>query len=133
MTMIGQVSRLWPIDGTHPASPPFVDDVIDWTDPIANPNATTTTRLTGIVDHSVVPERTGCVRHSPSPGFPCTHKGTIVPYRALRSASLSLSNAISSSYATAATATSTPASAVPDRVRNPTASIDWPADEGPLP
>jgi hypothetical protein len=133
MTMIGQVPGLWPVDGAWPASPPFVDASITWTNPITNPNASTMTRLTGLVDLTVVPGRTGCVKHSPSPGFPCTHQGTIVPYRALRSASLILATAIVSLYNTAATAASTLGSAAPNRTRDPLTPIDWSATEGSLP
>jgi hypothetical protein len=131
MTMIGQVPGLWPADGAQPASPPFIDDVIVWTDPIADPNDTTTTRLTGIVERTVVPERTGCVRYFPGPVHQCSHKGTIVPYRALRSASLSFASTIWSSYTTAATAVSTLGFAIPDRAREP--ATTWSAAEGALP
>jgi hypothetical protein len=126
MTMIGQVSSLWPTDGAHPASPPFADDVITWYSPT---NVPTTTRLTGIVDRSVVPERTGCVR--PAPGG--CYMGTAVPYRALRSATLTFGTFTKSQYATAATAALTPVQAAPDVKRESISTNNWTTSAGVLP
>jgi hypothetical protein len=132
MTMIGRVGSLWPrdgVDGVHTAAPPFVDEAITWTNPFTN--QTTTTKLTGIVDHSVVPERTGCVRPF---GGGCLKQGAIVPYRALRYAALTFSGSTVSEYATAATAALTPVQAAPDKARldfDP--ANNWSTFEGVLP
>jgi hypothetical protein len=123
MTMIGQVSGLWPGDGSLPQDTVFVDEAITWTDPSG---VTTTTRLTGIVDHSYDPSRTGCVMFT---NGTCA-TGTIVPYRALKSATLSLSNPMSTSYGTAATANQPPVFAA---VRPRSAPLVWSTSEGVLP
>jgi hypothetical protein len=126
MTMIGQVAALWPRDGDHTASPPFADETITWTNP--GTNETTMTRLTGLVDHAVVPERTGCVR--PIPGG-CLRQGTLVPYRALRYATMTFATNTRSEYATAAAAALTPVQAAPIRTR--LAGDHWTSSEGVLP
>jgi hypothetical protein len=125
MTMIGQVSNLWPYDLIYPASPPFEDTAITWT---SSDNATTpiTTRLTGIVDRSADPNRTGCVYGTPM----CTHRGTLVPYRALRSASLTFSSSTRTSYKTAVTIDQDPAP-VAERAR--AAHLTWATSESVLP
>jgi hypothetical protein len=105
-----------------------VDAVITSTDP--NTLDETTAHITGVVDLSVVPERTGCVRPA---GPVCLRQGTIVPYRALRSARLSSTDTTSSVYATAATATLAPAVAAPEKRRLLDSLNNWSTSEGPLP
>ena len=132
MTMIGQVSSLWPSDGTPAVSPPFFDDEIIWTNPFTN--VTTTTGLTGIADRTVVPERTGCVRYAPGPTGGCLKQGTIVPYRALRFATLTFASTIDSQYDTATTAALTPEQAAPDKSRSSQdPNNNWSTSEGVLP
>ena len=129
MTMIGQLSSLWPRDTTFPAFPPFEDTAITWTTAGGVP---TTTRLTGIVDRSNRPERTGCVRYN-SNGV-CTEEGTLVPYRAIRSATLTFASTTVSQYATAATATLSPVPAAPVRRRDHHDPLNnWVTSEGALP
>ena len=131
MTMIGQVSSLWPRDSVHLAFPPFFDDAITWT---STTGVTTTTRLTGIVDRTVVPERTGCVRFASSPTGPiCIQQGTIVPYRALRAATLTFASTTKSRYEIAATATLPPAVAATDGVRDSVPANNWSTTEDTLP
>jgi hypothetical protein len=128
MTMIGQVSALWPSDSTSPASAPFADEELTW----SNPNGTmpTTTRFTGIVDRTVVPERTGCVLGmAPS----CQRQGTKVPFRALRFATLTFASATESQYATAATAGLAPVIAAPVKLRPSLPTNNWTTSEGVLP
>jgi hypothetical protein len=117
MTMIGQVSGLWPQDGDHILAPPvtLTDEEITWTNTVTL--ETRTTRLTGIVDHTVVPEHTGCVKYF-MVGGSCHKQGTIVPYRALRYAALTFTTNTKSQYATAATATLTPVQATPEKIRD---------------
>jgi len=128
MTMIGQVSSLWPRDQTHMEVPPFEDTAVTWT----SNGTTTTTRLTGKVDRTLDPIRTGCVRFVfiPPGGFKCVEEGTLVPYRALVSAALTFSQPTITLYETAATATLTPAVAS-WRYRDTLAS--WTTSEGLLP
>jgi hypothetical protein len=125
MTMIGQVSGLWPRRAGQEAAPPFEDAAITWTDGIG---ATLTTRLTGIVDRSYVPSRTGCVKEVSM--NVCDQAGTLVPYRALASASLTFTGNTVSRYATAATASLEPDFAT-QRVRAST--LGWSTSEGTLP
>ena len=128
MTMIGQVSALWPRDGQeHPAFPPFEDAAITWTD---GAGATTTTDLTGIVDRSYHAERTGCVKRMTGPTGTCLQVGTLVPYQALRSATLTFSGPTRTRYETAATASQPPAFAK-ENLRD--ANLGWTTSEGPLP
>jgi hypothetical protein len=127
MTMIGSISALRPRDGNHEASPPFEDTAITWTN---GSRVTTTTRFTGIVDHSNVPERTGCVRHDPNDPDVCEQEGTFVPYRALRSAALTFSDRTLTSYKTAVT-TSQPPALVGDKYRR--GDQGWATAEGVLP
>jgi hypothetical protein len=102
MTMIGQVSALWPRDANQEASPPFEDTAITWTN---HSGVTTTTQFTGRVDLSDAPERTGCVSYRVTPtGQRCAQEGTLVPYRALRAATLTFSQPTDTRYETAATA-----------------------------
>ena len=125
MTMIGPISALRPRDGNHEAPPPFEDTAITWTN---GSGVTTTTRLTGIVDRSNVPERTGCVRRNAS--GTCTQEGTFVPYRALRTAALTFSDRTITLYETAVTASQPPA-LVGNRLRSP--DLGWATSESVLP
>jgi hypothetical protein len=129
MTMIGPVSGLRPRDSVQPADPPFFDDEISSTH--TTTGITTTARITGIVDRSVVPERTGCVK--PGPGGSCQKQGTIVPYRALRYATLTFSGSTISEYFTAATAALAPEQAALDKGRPADPSNNWTTSEGLLP
>jgi hypothetical protein len=130
MTMIGQVSNLWPRDQIREAAPPFEDAAITWKD--INSGLTTTTRLTGIVDRTYDPYRTGCVKYvyDPDWGSVCAEEATIVPYRALRSATLTFSNETRTRYETAATASLTPAFA---KEASRPALLGWTTSEGVLP
>jgi hypothetical protein len=123
MTMIGQVANLWPYDSTHPALPPYEDTAITWMS--SDGVNTKTTRFTGLVDRDPVSNRTGCVN-----GSPCTHKGTLVPYRAVSSVALTFSNPTHTNYKTAATINQTPA-LVGERSR--LLPLSWTTSEGFLP
>jgi hypothetical protein len=128
MTMIGQISSLYPTDQFYTASPPFEDTAITWTN---GSGVTTTTRFTGIVDYSNDPNRTGCVKFVYTPtGRVCTQEGTLVPYRALRSATLTFSGATSTRYQTAATANQSPDFAAV-KTRDP--NLGWATAESVLP
>jgi hypothetical protein len=130
MTMIGQISSLYPTDQFYQAAPPFEDAAITWT---SGSGVTTTTRFTGSVGYSNDPNRTGCVKFVFPPNGPpvCTQEGTLVPYRALRSATLTFSSNTNTLYETAATASQIPARAHPDRTRE--AKLSWATSEGALP
>jgi hypothetical protein len=125
MTMIGQVSNLWPRDQFQPASPPFEDTAITWTDAS---NSTKTTRFTGIVDHSNPMNHTGCVTRDTS--GTCTQHGTLVPYRALRSATLTFSGSTLAEYLTAATVNQAPARVA---VKGRSVDLGWTTSESVLP
>jgi hypothetical protein len=131
MTMIGQVPGLYPHDGDHIVAPPFTDETITWTNTVTN--ETRTTKLTGIVDHTIVPERTGCVKHF-MVGGACHKQGTLVPYRALRYAALTFTTDTKSLYATAATAELAPVQAAPEKLRRATdLANNWSRSKGVLP
>jgi hypothetical protein len=123
MTMIGQVSALYPEHGEM-VYPPFEDTAITWTN---GSDVTTTTRFTGIVDYSNNPNRTGCVMRRFGV---CTQEGTLVLYRALRSATLTFSNETRTTYATAATVSQLPAFAKESRRIS---THGWTTSEGVLP
>jgi hypothetical protein len=126
------VSALWPQDAAYPASPPFADDAITWMN--TSGTTTTTTRLTGRVDRSIVPERSGCVRYATLGGvLRCIRTGTLVPYRALRSAALTFSSATRARYETAATAASALRLVGTERVRSTAPENHWSTSEGLLP
>ena len=128
MTMIGQITALWPRDFDHDENPPFVDDGIVWTN--AN-NETTLTRLTGKIDTRYFPERTGCVSFGTVNGVRyCRQLATMVPYRALIQAILTFSDNTRTYYETSATIDSTSA-AVGSRQRG--AAERWTTSEGTLP
>jgi hypothetical protein len=126
MTMIGQVSALWPRKPGQEAAPPFEDTAITWTDGNGND---TTTRLTGIVDHSYDPSRMGCVNFNYGQ-MRCVQTGTLVPYRALASASLTFAGNTFTRYATAAAVHLLP-DFLTQRVRASTQG--WATSEGTLP
>jgi len=129
MTMIGSITALWPRNSTYLAFPPFEDTAITWTNTSGVP---TTTRLTGIVDRNNLPERTGCVRYDANGA--CVEEGTLVPYRALRSATLTFASTTASQYATAATATLPAVTAAPVRRRNHQDPLNnWVTAESALP
>jgi hypothetical protein len=125
MTMIGQVSGLWPRKQSSEANPPFEDAAITWR---IGPPPETTTRLTGIVDHSFDMSRFGCVKRAS--GGACEREATLVPYRALVSASLTFVGNTFSRYATAASIGLDP-DFVTQRVRVSTQG--WATSEGALP
>ncbi|MGN6104475.1 MAG: hypothetical protein ACTHU0_05170 [Kofleriaceae bacterium] len=130
MTMIGQISSLWPTDASHPASPPFADESIDTVNPYTD--VATTVRITGLVDRTVVPARTGCVRTIVTPGgTSCRRRGTIVPYRALNAVSLEFQGATETMYATAVTLPLAPVPATPAVQRTPKRS--WSTIDSLLP
>jgi hypothetical protein len=90
--MIGQAVELWPSDGSALAAPPFSDFSL------------------------VGPSSTGCTQEVQNPVtgvIRCVEKITIVPYRTLTQARISMERT-SSSYATSATPTIAPASTAPD-------------------
>lgn len=123
MTMIGQVSALYPQHGEM-VYPPFGDTAITWTDGLG---VTTTTRFTGIVDYSNDPNRTGCVMRMFGV---CRQEGTLVPYRALRSAELTFSAPTRTTYAAAATANQSPAF---EKETQRPAGLGWATSENVLP
>jgi hypothetical protein len=125
MTMIGQVSGLWPRKPGQEAAPPFEDTAITW----QVGSTPTTTRLTGIVDHSFDPSRTGCVDFD-YVLMQCRRTGTLVPYRALASASLTFTGNTYTRYATAAAASIDP-DFLTQRFRASTQG--WATSEGTLP
>lgn len=129
MTMIGKITALWPRDGSHEVNQPFFDDAIVWTS--AN-NVTTLTRLSGIIDTSYVPERTGCVSWGVAGGVRyCRQWGTMVPYRALIEATLTFSGSPKSRYETSATMNSMSAAVGSERTRDQ--SMGWTTSEGIMP
>jgi hypothetical protein len=128
MTMIGQISELWPRDGVqHKEVQPFEDAAITWAD---DNGYETTTRLTGKVYYSNDPAYTGCVKFV---GDVCVSVGTVVPYLALRSAELTFTTRTITRYETAATATLAPALARPDKSREAVPANNWTTSESVLP
>jgi len=98
MTMIGQVQQLWPSDASFLTSPPFQDTTVNGI------------KITGRVSATNV----GCTTHSTHTvgGVildTCTRLTTIVPYRALTAVHLRIEGILTSTYATAATASTTSA------------------------
>ena len=125
MTMIGQVSGLWPRDQYTSTYAPFEDTALTWTD---SNGAVTTTHLTGKVDRTNLPERTGCVRFGSNGS--CELVGTLVPYRALLSATLTFSSPTRTLYETAATASLIPAVAA---TKARPSNLGWTTSESTLP
>jgi hypothetical protein len=91
MTMMGQASGLWPKDGSHPASPPFVDTSLG-----GHP-------FTGAVGVADV----GCSSIFRDPdGTPVTCLATrrVTPYRALKEVHVDIGGVTITAYRTAPTA-----------------------------
>jgi len=119
MTMIGQVSALWPSDASFPASPPFVDAAL-----------TSTVNITGRIS----PTSTGCTAHTirilpnGTELDKCTQVTSITPYRALTQVSIN-TDPVKATYATAPTSSSTPANVVGNKIPE----LSWSVSEGALP
>lgn len=120
MTMISQVSLLWPSDSNFPATAPFVDTTLN-----GRP-------FTGRIS----PTSTGCTSHNVHT-LPdgtrldtCTRVSHITPYRVLTSVHLQTGSQLRSTYATAPTPTSTPAIATITGVVDP---FPWNIFQGALP
>ena len=114
MTMIGQVSNLWPKDNHQDATPPFTDSSIHGF------------RYTGKLQFF----SSGCGKYSPGMAF-CQERWQRTQYRALTYASLRFSTATLSTYATAAAAHLVPAEVTPLHRRE--ANLGWSTTEGVLP
>lgn len=88
MSMIGQVSALWPTDGVQSASAPFADTSVNGVG------------ITGLT----TPTSSGCTRFSTGVPTLCVEVTDTTPYRALTSVSLSLpGTTLRSTYGTAPT------------------------------
>ena len=114
MTMIGQVSNLWPKDNHHNALPPFSDSSVNGV------------RYTGKSQFF----SSGCGKYSPGMAY-CQERWQREQYRALTYASLDFTGPTKSSYATAATAQLAPVEATLPLERRPTSG--WSTSEGALP
>lgn len=120
MTMIGQVSALWPSDGNFPAAPPFVDTTL-------NRISFTGTRggsSTGYTVHNTHTLPNGTVLDT------CIREATIAPYRALTAVHLRIPGAIMSDYATAPTQLGVPVTLIHSQSFGNTL---WDRVEGVLP
>jgi hypothetical protein len=116
MTMIGQVSSLWPQDGVYSEAQPF------------NDSETAGVRYTGKVKWS----DSGCSRRVTTGGkLRCTQRTSRTQYRALNYASLTFGSSTLSQYVTAPTASLPGVQAATDGVRLP--SRGWQTFEGGLP
>ena len=90
MSMVGQIPELWPRNGDNPATPPFLDTTVNGI------------HITGL--HG--PFTQGCTRTSIRTGvLTCVQVTTYDAYRELTSASLTASDPLISTYATAAGST----------------------------
>jgi hypothetical protein len=114
MTMIGQVSNLWPKDSIRNATQPFIDSSIAGV------------RYTGKSQFF----SSGCGKKSPD-GKYCHERWQRTQYRALTYARLDFGGATLSTYATASTAQLSPVEAIPQLGRS--APLFWEAQEGTLP
>ena len=114
MTMIGQVSNLWPRDGNQSATQPFVDLSVGGV------------RYTGKSQFF----SSGCGKYSTGMAF-CQERWQRTQYRALTYARLDFQEFTKSTYATAATAQLSPVEATPQLSRNQ--SLFWETQEGTLP
>jgi hypothetical protein len=116
MTMLGQVTNLWPGDNSYPAAAvaPFSDSSVNGV------------RYTGKQQWS----SSGCNK-TDSTYTRCVERITRIQYRALTHARLGFSGDTSTSYATAATAQLTPVEATNLLQRKET--VIWDTIEGPLP
>jgi hypothetical protein len=120
MTMIGQVSVLWPSDGNFPAIAPFVDTALGGIAFTGRIGATTE----GCTSHSIhtLPDGTRLDT--------CTRVVRITPYRALTEIRIHTADFMRSTYATASTPTSTSVSILP---RTLIGGFSWIRTEGAFP
>ena len=117
MSMVGQITALWPQDGSHPAAAPFSDLVVSGAE------------LTG--DFEGFPE--GCSKFTVLLGvLRCREVTSYVAYRALTSISLGTSGPLRSTYATAADLTTTAVDAWGATLRTSNPFL-WSTTEGTLP
>jgi hypothetical protein len=114
MTMIGQVTTLWPKDGNQPAVAPFFDSSVNGV------------RYTGKQQFS----SSGCTKLNPSL-TKCVERTSRTQYRALIRARLELSNHAITSYSTAVTLQITPIEATLPKTRDQ--ALGWETLEGALP
>jgi hypothetical protein len=114
MTMIGQVSNLWPKDNQHDALPPFSDSSVSGV------------RYTGKSQFF----SSGCGKYSPGMAY-CQERWQRTQYRALTYAGLDFAEPTMSRYATAATAQLAPVEATIPLERSK--ALDWVTSEGALP
>ena len=116
MTMIGQVSNLWPKDGNQNALPPFIDSSINGV------------RYTG--KSQFFSSGCGIGKYSPGMAY-CHERWQRTQYRALKYARLDFAGPTESTYATAATAQLAPIEAAPVLKRRPL--LYWATSESALP
>jgi hypothetical protein len=114
MTMIGQVSNLWPRDSNQDAVPPFSD------------SSENGVRYTGRRQFY----GSGCTNWSPNFAY-CQQRTVRTQYRALTYATLTFATPTTSNYATAPTAQVIPLEATPYRKRE--GNLGWATNEGVLP
>jgi hypothetical protein len=120
MTMVGQVSGLWPTDSNFPATQPFAD-----------------TALNGIsFTGKRAASNQGCTAHS-TRTLPdgttldtCTRVSTLTPYRALTAVHLRIAGIVTALYATSATQSVPPSNVV---TRQSPDNVVWDSSEGTLP
>jgi hypothetical protein len=119
MTMIGQVSVLWPSDGNFSAIAPFADTSLNGIAFTGRIGATTE----GCTNHSIhtLPDGTRLDT--------CTRVARITPYRALTALHLRMPGFINSTYTTAPASTT----ATTNPVFRSTSNIAWDRVEGALP
>lgn len=116
MTMVGEVTNLWPTDGTYAASPSFFDTSIN------------SVRYTGKQQFS----STGCTHTIFLGGLMyCNERTRRTQYRALTFAKLQFASQTTTDYATAPTPTIAPLTAAPQTKR--LSSSIWQTTEGSLP
>jgi hypothetical protein len=120
MTLISQISLLWPSDGNFPATPPFSDTSLN--------GIAFTGRVGAAVDacsaHSIhtLPDGTRIDT--------CTRITRVTPYRALKATHLRIGGPVSSRYATAPTPMVTPANPLSAAIPS---DFTWDCVEGTLP
>ena len=116
MTMVGQVTNLWPSDSYSGAAAPFFDTSVSGV------------RYTGKSQFN----SSGCTRYSVTQtSTRCVERTQRIQYRALSYAKLDFATATTSTYATAATAQLAPIEATSLLIRGP--SLNWVTSEGALP
>ncbi|HEX8112182.1 MAG TPA: hypothetical protein VF516_30825 [Kofleriaceae bacterium] len=127
MTMVSQVSALWPSDSNSPATEPFADTSVK----AMVDNMIKVVTITGRRD----PSSTGCTAHKTHllPGGiesdTCLRMTTITPYRALTKMHLKTSDETKSSYATAPTPMIVPVGVTSRQVMG----FTWESASDPLP